>query len=356
MIEGYSSCFIGNAQSYSQHSKAMSLSRRNFLKFSVGSAAVLKSSTAWAEAAAKVVIPKRKFGRHADMLTVVGFGGHTLYMAGSQKEANAIAHRALDLGVNFFENAWDYHGGKAEEYMGEALKGKRDSVFLMTKFCNYHSNHYTPDVAGAMRMLEDSLRRLKTDHLDLWMLHNVSKDDAHDTYRKEGAIEAMDLAKQQGKIRYTGFTGHTDPRIHREIIEGGYQWDATLMPVSVVGALKSRAFESEIMPLCEKHEIAVLGMKGFGGSRRTHLHERTSVQEVLQYALSYPQVCCHVVGVDKIEYVDQAVAGCAAQPFKAEERARFAVNDAPDSPDFAAMQHGAEYYEAACSHRRQHKA
>ena len=152
----------------------MSLTRRNFLKFSVGSAAVLNGSRAWAEAASKVVIPKRKFGRHADQLSVVGFGGHTLYMAGSQKEATAIAHRAMDLGVNFFENSWDYHGGKAEEYMGQALAGHRDKVFLMTKFCNYHSKSYTPDVAGAMRMLEDSLRRLKTDHLDLWMLHNVS--------------------------------------------------------------------------------------------------------------------------------------------------------------------------------------
>lgn len=326
----------------------MSLTRRNFLKFSVGSAAVLNGSRAWAEAASKVVIPKRKFGRHADQLSVVGFGGHTLYMAGSQKEATAIAHRAMDLGVNFFENSWDYHGGKAEEYMGQALAGHRDKVFLMTKFCNYHSKSYTPDVAGAMRMLEDSLRRLKTDHLDLWMLHNVSKDDAHDAYRVEGAIEALELAKQQGKIRYTGFTGHTDPKVHRDLIEGGYKWDATLMPVSVVGALKSRAFEAEIMPLCDKHEIAVLGMKGFGGSRRTHLHEKTNAQEVLQYSLSYPQVCCHVVGVDKMEYVDQAVAGCAAPPFAEDERVRFAVKDGPDSPDYVAMQHGAGHYEACC--------
>ena len=330
----------------------MSVSRRRFLQFSLGSAALLKSPSAWAAAAEKVVMPKRKFGRYDDQLSVVGFGGHTLYLAGSQKDANAITHRALDLGVNFFENAWDYHKGEAETYMGEALKGRRDSVFLMTKFCNYHTNHYTPDVAGAMQMLEDSLRRLQTDHLDLWMLHSVSGDDAHDAYRREGAIEALELAKKQGKIRYTGFTGHTDVAVHREIIEVGYAWDATLMPVSVVGALKSRAFESEIMPLCEQHEIAVLGMKGFGGSRRTHLHERTNAQQVLQYALSYPQVCCHVVGVDKLEYVDQAVAGCAAQPFAAEERARFAVNESVDGPDFVALQHGAGYYESACSHRR----
>ena len=204
-------------------------------------------------------------------------------------------------------------------------------------------------------MLEDSLRRLKTDYLDLWMMHNVSGDDNEDAYRKEGAIEAMELAKKQGKIRYTGFTGHTEAKVHRDLIEGGYAWDATLMPVSVVGALSSRAFEKEIMPLCAKNEIAVLGMKGFGGSRRTNLHGRTNVQQVLQYSLSYPEVSSHLVGVDKLEYVDQAVAGCSAQPFEAEERVQFAVDDAPNSTDFAALRHGGLNYESGCSKRSRDK-
>lgn len=326
----------------------MNLSRRKFLKFSVGSAALMQTPAAWAEAAEKVAMPMRRFGRHKDRLSVVGFGGHTLYLAGSQKEANSIFHRAIDLGVNFFDNSWDYHGGKAEEYMGVAMKGRREKAFIMTKFCNYHSKSYSPDVAGAMRMLEDSLRRLQTDHVDLWMMHNVSGDDAEDAYRTEGAIEAIELAKQQGKIRYSGFTGHTEAKVHQDLIEGGFEWDATLMPVSVLGALKSLSFEEAVMPLCAKNKIAVLGMKGFGGSRRTHLHERTNVQEVLQYSLSYPEVCTHLVGVDKLEYVDQAVAGCGAQPFKPSERGQFAVNDRPDSPDFAALQHGSSFYESDC--------
>jgi aryl-alcohol dehydrogenase-like predicted oxidoreductase len=326
----------------------MNLTRRNFLKASVGTAALASTPAAFAKKASATVIPKRKFGRHDDMLTVLGVGGHTLYMAGSQKEATEIAHRALDLGVNFFENAWDYHGGEAEKYMGVALEGRRDDIFLATKYCNFHGRPEDATVAQAMKQLEDSLRRLKTDHLDLWMLHHVSGDDAEDAYKTDGAIEAMELAKKQGKIRYSGFTGHTTVQVHRDLIEGGYQWDATLMPVSVVGALQSRAFEREIMPLCEKHEIAVLGMKGFGGSRRTQLHGKTNVQEALQYSLSYPQVCTHVVGIDKLDYINQAVAGCAAKPFEAAERARFAVNDAPDSPDFAAMQHGGKHYDAGC--------
>ena len=102
------------------------------------------------------------------------------------------------------------------------------------------------------------------------------------------------------------------------------------------------------MPLCEKHNIAVLGMKGFGGSRRTHLHSQTSVQDVLRYSLSYPQVCTHVVGVDKVDYVNQAVAGSAASPMSPEERLACVVDDAPDSPDFVALHHGGRYYESGC--------
>jgi aryl-alcohol dehydrogenase-like predicted oxidoreductase len=326
----------------------MSVTRRDFIKLSAGAAALAGSFKSTARAAEQVTIPKRKFGRHSDELTVVGFGGHTLWQAGSQKDANEVAHRAIDLGVNFFDNAWDYHDGEAEVYMGNALEGKRDQVFLMSKFCIYHSNEYSKNSTGAMKMLEDSLRRLKTDHLDLWMLHNIKGKDAEKAYEPDAAVEALELAKKQGKIRYTGFTGHTEPKIHRDLIEGGFEWDATLMPVSIVGALSSREFEKMVMPLCEEKNIAVLGMKGFGGSRRTHLHSQTSVQDVLRYSLSYPKVCTHVVGVDKVDYVNQAVAASAASPMSAEERLAFVVNDAPDSPDFAALQHGGRYYESGC--------
>ena len=335
---------------------SMNHSRRNFLKMAVGSAALASSSSAIAAKAEATTIPKRKFGRHDDKLTVLGLGGHTLYLAGSQREATEIVHRALDLGINFMDNAWTYHGGESENYMGVALEGRRDDVFLMTKFCNFKSENYTADAAGSMKMLEDSLRRLKTDYVDLWMMHDVVGNDAEDAYRKNGAIEAMELAKKQGKIRYNGFPGHTTRQIHVYLIKGGFDWDATLMPVSVMGALSSRTFEAEVMPLCEEKNIAVLGMKGFGGSRRTHLHEQTNVEEVLRYSLSYQQVCTHLVGMDKMEYVDMAVAGTAAAPMSAADRARYVVNDSPDSPDYAALHHGGPHYEGGCTHRRQHKA
>ncbi|WP_309383385.1 aldo/keto reductase [Cerasicoccus frondis] len=323
----------------------MSLSRRHFIKSSVGTAALIGAGNALAQTANEVTIPKRKFGRHDDMLTVVGVGGHTLYYAGSQKEATEITQRAIDLGVNFFDNAWDYHGGRAEEYLGIALQGRRDEIFLMSKCCVYHNGKYPENKAGAMQMLEDSLRRLKTDHLDLWMLHNVSGDDAEKAYAPDGMIAALDLAKEQGKVRYTGFTGHTDPAIHVKLIEGGYDWDATLMPVSVVNALNSREFERKVMPLCNAKQIAVLGMKGFGGSRRTHLHGKTNITEVLRYSLSYPEVCTHLVGIDKLPYLDAAVAASPSKPMTPIEREEFAMAFDKDQFDDYAKMESLEYYD-----------
>lgn len=322
------------------------MDRRDFIKASVtGASALGVAKASFAELADQAVVPRRKFGRHKDLVSVVGFGGHTLYLSGSQKDANEIFARGVDRGVNFWDNAWDYHGGEAEVYMGNAMEGRRDKVFLMSKFCCYHSKSYTRDKAGSMKMLEDSLKRLKTDHLDLWMLHNVKGDDAKDAYSAQGAVEALELAKKQGKIRYTGFTGHTDPQVHIDLIKGGFAWDATLMPVSVVGALKSREFEKQLMPLCEKHEIAVLGMKGFGGSRRTHLHEKTNVTEALRYSLSYSQVCTHLVGVDKMDFVNQAVAAAPAKPMSSQERAKFAYVDQSTPKEQVALQHGGQHYE-----------
>lgn len=331
----------------------MSSTRRNFLKSTFGATALLSGAALSAESpkpkASDVTIPTRKFGRHDKRLPVLGLGGHTLYLSGSQKDATAIVDRALELGATFFDNSWDYHGGEAEKYMGNALQGKRDKVFIMTKFCIYHSNKYSQDKDGAMKMLEDSLRRLKTDHVDLWMLHDVKGDDAKRAYEANGAIEALELARKQGKIRYVGFTGHTDAQVHIDLIKGGFEWDATLMPVSILGALKSRDFESKVMPLCEEKNIAVLGMKGFGGSRRTHLHEQTNPKQLLQYSLSYSQVTTHLIGIDKLEYVDEAVLATSATPFNSDERAKYVVNDSPDSPDYYALQHGKEHYECGCS-------
>lgn len=328
----------------------MKFSRRNFLKTTVGSAALAASPAAFAGATADMKVPKRKFGRHDDMVSVVGIGGHTLYFSGSQDDATEICAKAIDHGINFFDNAWCYHDNQAEIYMGNALKGKRDKVFLMSKLCPYHigKRDLVPTVAGSMKGIEDSLRRLKTDHLDLLMLHQISDDDVKDAYRVEGAIEAFELAKKQGKIRYAGFTGHSDAKLHTEIIEKGYEWDAMLCPISAQNAMNSRSFE-KVIPLCEEKGIAVLGMKGFGGQRRKELHKKTSPEEILSYSLSYKQVCTQLIGIDRVDFLEKAVvAASSITPMTESQRVAYANVNVPTEENYAELMHGEKVYNAGC--------
>ncbi len=272
-------------------------------------------------------VPRRKFGRHDDRVSVVGLGGHTLALAASIDDARTIARHAIDSGINFFDNAWDYHGGRAEEWMGHAIAdGWRDKIFLMTKVCTHARSLPEGGRDGAMKMLEQSLARLGTDHLDLWCVHQLeTAAEVDKAYGPGGVLEALDLAKKQGKVRYTGFTGHTDPEVHVKMLQGGYEFDATLMPVSALGALSSRKFEDVVMPELVKRNVAVLGMKGFGGSKRAGLHGLVNAESVVRYSLSYPQVCTHVIGMDQIEYVDQAVAASRMTPMTAPEREQVKV-------------------------------
>jgi len=305
----------------------MQTTRRSFLKSVAGAAGAFPLLGAASESARPDSVPKRKFGRHDEMVSVVGLGGLTLGQASSIDEARRIARHAIELGITFFDNSWDYHGGRAEEWMGYALKdGWRDKVFLMTKVCT-HSKPF-PDGGrdGAMRMLEDSLRRLGTDHLDLWMIHQIENvGEVERAYGPGGVIEALELAKKQGKVRYTGFTGHTDPEAHVKMLEGGYAFDASLMPVSALGALSSRRFEEIVMPELLKRDVATIGMKGFGGSKRAHLHGLVNATTVLRYSLSYPQVCTHLIGMDKYEQTAAAALASAKTPMSPKERDEFQV-------------------------------
>ena len=331
----------------------MKKTRRDFLKVSLASVAA-GATQLYAQPSPDYRVPKRKFGRHDEYVSVIGIGGHTLHNAGSQAQANAIVDKAIAHGINFFDNSWDYVRGNAEKVMGIALEGKRDQAFLMSKFCNFHQNAYTEDVAGAMKSLEDSLTRLKTDHLDLWLMHNVSGDDLHQAYKPDGAIEALELAKKQGKVRYTGFSGHTSAQLHRELIEGGYPWDAILMPISVVGARKSRDFETDTVPLCAARGIAVIGMKGFGGAERRDLHGRATPKLVLGYSLSYPQVCTHLIGLDRLEFLEQAIAASSFEPMSPSDRAQYAANDGSIAPDDLYIAQSPVTYESGSCCDRQH--
>src|ERR1700756_2242574 len=159
-------------------------------------------------------IPQRALGRTGLKVSVLAVGGHHLGEMKNVEEAIRLVHSAIDAGITFFDNCWEYWNGRSEAWLGRALKGKRDKVFLMTKVCTHGRGKEV-----AMRMLEESLDRLQTDHLDIWQIHEVVYyNDPDLIFQAGGVAEALLLAKQQGKVRFIGFTGHKDPAIHLKML------------------------------------------------------------------------------------------------------------------------------------------
>ena len=326
----------------------MPLTRRSFLGLLglLPAAQALRLPSAHAEAVPTGTVPKRKFGRHQEMLSCIGFGGHTLALAPTVQEATNIAHYAIDQGVTFFDNAWEYHNGRAEEWMGQALSGGwREKAFIMTKACIHHAKKYEIPFTGtdkekALQMLEVQMKRLKTDYIDLWMIHEIQDADVDIHLAKDGILEALDEAKKKGMVRYVGFTGHTSPQAHVRLIESGYPWDASLLPVSVLGnTLHAKEFDKTVLPLMQEKGIAAIGMKGFGGSKRANLHGMVTVQQVVDYALSYPEVTTQCIGIDSMTFAQQAVAAALdAKPMSIEERNKFIASiEARGGAEYAAF-------------------
>ena len=248
-------------------------------------------------------IPMRPFGRHTDVrVSALGLGGHHLGSAADLRTAVAIAHAAIDGGVTFFDNCWEYHRGKSEDWMGRALKGKRDQVFLMTKVCTHGR-----DASLALEMLEQSLNRLQTDHLDLWQAHGmVFENDPALFIRPGGAAEAMRKAQQQGKVRFLGFTGHKRPAVHLAMLETGFPFDSVQMPLNPFDA-SFLSFEQQVLPELNKRGIAALGMKPIGGNGDPVKKGALTAQQALSYAMSLP-VTVTITGMDSMEIVRQNLA------------------------------------------------
>jgi aryl-alcohol dehydrogenase-like predicted oxidoreductase len=226
-------------------------------------------------------------------------GGYHLGSADDLKEARRIVDAALDAGINFFDNAWEYHDGRSEEWMGDALQGKRDRAFLMTKVCTHGRTK-----AVAMRMLEESLRRLRTDHLDLWQVHEVVYDNDPDLiFKQDGAIEALAQAKKDGKVRFVGFTGHKDPAIHLKMLSHDFAFDAVQMPLNCFDAT-FRSFEQNVLPEANRRGMAVLGMKSMGGSGEMLRHGAVTASEALAYAMSLP-VTATISGMNSMGVLQQ---------------------------------------------------
>ncbi|HEY3930627.1 MAG TPA: aldo/keto reductase [Candidatus Koribacter sp.] len=259
-------------------------------------------------------IPRRQLGKTGIEVSAIGMGGYHLGSAKNQQAAVEMVARAIDAGITFFDNAWDYHDGQSEEYLGAALKGKRDQVVVMTKVCTHGRGK---DVA--MQQLEQSLRRLQTDHLDVWQIHEVIYwNDPDLIFRPGGAIEALTLAKQQGKVRAVGFTGHKDPRIHLAMLEHNYPFDTVQMPLNCLDAT-FRSFEQHVLPEAQKRGIAVLGMKSMGGSGEIVTHGTATPEEALRYAMSLP-VATTISGMESMEVLEQNIAIASSfQPMSAQD-------------------------------------
>jgi aryl-alcohol dehydrogenase-like predicted oxidoreductase len=253
-------------------------------------------------AASTGTVPMRDLGKTGAKVSAMGIGGYHLGSTKDQDEANEIVARAMDAGVNFFDNAWDYHDGLSEEILGNALKGKRDKAFVMTKVCTHGRKK---DVA--MKMLEQSLRRLQTDHLDLWQIHEVIYfNDPDLIFAPDGAAEALAAAKQQGKVRFVGFTGHKDPSIHLRMLQQGFPFDTVQMPLNPCDA-SFRSFQTQVVPEAQKRGVAVLGMKSMGGSGEMISSGAMRPEEALRYAMSLP-VATTISGIDSLGVLEQNLA------------------------------------------------
>ena len=244
-------------------------------------------------------VPHRPLGKTGVQVSALGMGGFHLGAAKDVNEAREMVAKALDAGINFFDNAWEYHDGRSEEWLGAALKGKRDRAFVMTKVCTHGR-----DKNVAMRMLEESLRRLQTDHLDLWQVHEVIYENDPDLiFAPNGAAEALAQAKQQGKVRLVGFTGHKDPSIHLRMLQHGFPFDAVQMPLNCFDAT-FRSFEERVLPEAIRRGVTPLGMKSMGGSGEMVKHGGVTVEEALRYAMSLP-VAVTISGMDSPEVLEQ---------------------------------------------------
>jgi predicted aldo/keto reductase-like oxidoreductase len=244
-------------------------------------------------------MPLKRFGKTDIQISAIGLGGHHLGSAEAEHIAIEIVHRALDGGISFFDCCWEYNRGKSEDWLGKGLKGQRDKAFLMTKVCTHGR-----DAALAMQMLEQSLRRLQTDHLDLWQIHGVSYPNDPDLFiRPGGAAEALTKAKKDGKVRFVGFSGHKDPDIHLAMLNTGFEFDAVQMPLNPFDA-NFHSFEHKVLPVLNQRGIAPLAMKPIGGHGEPVTKGIFTADELLRYSMSLP-VATTITGVAEMAILEQ---------------------------------------------------
>jgi aryl-alcohol dehydrogenase-like predicted oxidoreductase len=244
----------------------------------------------------------RLLGRTGERVSAIGLGGYHLGHPNDPNDAIRIVRSALDRGITFLDNCWDYNEGESERRMGLALRdGYRSKAFLMTKFDGRTR-------AAAASQIDESLRRLQTDHVDLIQYHeNIRMEDPDRFFAANGPLEAVMEAKKAGKVRYVGFTGHKDPVVHLRMLEvaraHGFHFDTCQMPLNVMDA-HFRSFENQVLPRLIEQGIAPLAMKSMGDGNVLKSGKVTPV-ECLRYSLSLP-VSVVITGCERMEVLDQA--------------------------------------------------
>jgi len=258
----------------------------------------------------RVQMPYRPLGRTGEMVSLVGLGGYHIGIQKEEQESIRLIRTAVDSGINFMDNSWDYNDGISEIRMGKALQdGYRQKVFLMTKIDGQ-------DKKTAAGQLEECLRRLQTDTIDLLQFHEIIRlEDADRIFARGGALEAVLDARKAGKVRFMGFTGHKSPAVHLKMLqtalEHGFIFDAVQMPLNIMDA-HFDSFGKKVIPILQKHDIGILGMKAFG---EKHILKSglVTVEECLHYVMNLP-VHVIIVGCDTFPYLEQALA--AARSFR----------------------------------------
>ena len=288
-------------------------SRREFLEsvaLGIAGAGAIPSLPKSEARAAAGEMTYRTLGRSGEKVSMLGLGGYHIGVPPGEQESTRIIRAAIDSGINFLDNCWDYHDGESEVRMGKALRdGYRKKVFLMTKTDGQVKDAWN-------KQLEESLRRLQTDMIDLVQFHEVIRmSDPDRIFGPNGAFEAAQAAKKAGKIRYIGFTGHKDPDIHLKMLNTGlahgFTFDTVQMPLNIMDA-HYHSFAKKVVPVAVKHGIGVLGMKPLGGGIILESQTVTPI-ECLHYAMNLPTSVV-INGCDSMERLNQGLE--AARTFK----------------------------------------
>jgi predicted aldo/keto reductase-like oxidoreductase len=285
------------------------MDRRHFLKTAAAGTLMTSLKQQFAHAA-DALFPTRSLGRSGEKVSIVGLGGYHIGMQSDEQESIRIIRTALDSGINFLDNCWDYNGGESEMRMGKALReGYRQKAFLMTKIDGQTKK-------AATQQIEECLRRLQTDRIDLLQFHEIIRDtDPERIFAAGGGMEAALEAKKQGKLRYIGFTGHKSPDIHLKMLKTAsahhFTFDAVQMPLNVMDA-HYESFEKKVLPVLLKDGIGVLGMKPMGDKLILRSNTATPV-ECLHYAMNLPTSAV-ITGCDSLKILQQALD--AARTFK----------------------------------------